>query len=263
MLCQFMDGSVAPPVFLISDRSLPPDQIVKIEVPGLSPYSTPFSVGHIWVAKPSDGGNRTFYGNYFRDIVLPTFRAKADEKRSLERPSKRARVGGAARPQSTLASNVPNQPSPLGLDAKSLSLLAFDGEISQLAQATSNDRKPLLSAACLDLLKLNAALSFSLSACDAGHTHSLIHHDARNISFSKKPDHVHPNPVLAAWMQARVNEERKKIGALPSLKVRLSTRLSWNKHFFVILGCVAVPTRETFPRFWKQYQRFQRFCPMP
>jgi hypothetical protein len=55
MLCQFCDGSVAPPVFLVADRSVKPDRIVKLQVPGLSQYGGMGAVGHVWVGNPTGG----------------------------------------------------------------------------------------------------------------------------------------------------------------------------------------------------------------
>ena len=62
MLLQFFDGTVAEPVFLLADKSIQSDEIVKVSIPDLSPY--PNALGHVWVANPTGGGNKTFYKEY-------------------------------------------------------------------------------------------------------------------------------------------------------------------------------------------------------
>jgi hypothetical protein len=84
MLCQFFSGAVAEPVFLIADRSVRADTIVKLRVPGLSPYSGSSNVGHVWIANPKEGGTRTFFREYFHEIALPAFRANASIQGLLE-----------------------------------------------------------------------------------------------------------------------------------------------------------------------------------
>ena len=51
-------------------------------------------------------------------------------------------------------------PNTAGLDQTTLALLAFNCEVLRVG---------------LDLLKINAGLSFALSACDAGRTHTVLH----------------------------------------------------------------------------------------
>jgi hypothetical protein len=84
MLCQFFNGTVAEPVILIADKSVKSDTIVKLRVPGLSPYAGPTSVGHVWISNPKGGGNNTFFREYFREIAIPAFRANAGIHQQLQ-----------------------------------------------------------------------------------------------------------------------------------------------------------------------------------
>jgi hypothetical protein len=68
MLCQFGDGTVAPPVFLIPDESIPEDKVVKVRVPLLFPYQLSGAVGPVWLSNPSRAGKITFYKQYIIDI---------------------------------------------------------------------------------------------------------------------------------------------------------------------------------------------------
>jgi hypothetical protein len=156
MLCQFFDGSVAPPVFLLSDRSIPSDWVVKVCVPLLSPYPMAGAVGHVWLCNRSGDGMETFYRNYIVDIVLPAFEAQRK--------------------------CYPN------LDKNSIALCLSDGEQHQLAAATSEYVEKKCDEACVSMGKLNAGLSFNNSACDAGRTHQIIHTFAKKVKGSRGSD---------------------------------------------------------------------------
>jgi hypothetical protein len=123
-------------------------------------------------------------------------------------------------PDSSAASCDSEPDSAAVLSENSLSLLAFDGEIPQVEEATSGAMQPLLSAACLDLLKLNAGLSFSLSACDAGRTHTVLHAGARLLRVAERPSHLKPDPVMLKFMQDGL--KRARLQSSPARKVRRS-----------------------------------------
>ena len=74
MFCQFMDGWCAEPVFLITDRSVPPESIIKIRQKGL--HGDPKHYGSLWIINPRDGGLATFYREYLTDIVDPAFESQ-------------------------------------------------------------------------------------------------------------------------------------------------------------------------------------------
>ena len=69
-------------MFLLADKSIQSDEIVKVSIPDLSPY--PNALGHVWVANPTGGGNKTFYKEHLKDIALPAVRARAETKTKLQ-----------------------------------------------------------------------------------------------------------------------------------------------------------------------------------
>jgi hypothetical protein len=185
-------------------------------------------------------GNFAFYGDYLREIVIPMFRSKAQQRSALERPAKRQRlsrsqgsplsspsvaaaaatqalVSGVSTPDSAESDDEHDQDSPI--DLTSLSLLGFDGEVSQVAQATNDENESLLGAACLNLWKLNAGLSFSFSACDAGRTHQLIHVGARSLRSASKPVWYQGNHGMAKFINDGIRAARRKLDAtLPTTR---------------------------------------------
>ena len=195
MLLQFFDGTVAAPVFLLADKFIQSDEIVKVSIPDLSPYLN--ALGHVWVANPTGGGNKTFYKEYLKDIVLPAFRARAETKTKLQHLAQ-----SSAAPQSS---------NTAGLDQTTLALLAFDCEVDQVGQAMDEELQPLLREVCLDLLKINAGLSFALSARDAGRTHTVLHKSARNLRSANKPSFLEPNTNLVKRMDRMIKAARNDI----------------------------------------------------
>ena len=123
-----MDGWCAEPVFLITDRSVPPESIIKIRQKGL--HGDPKHYGSLWIINPRDGGLATFYREYLTDIVDPAL----ESQRTQYHPD---------------------------LEPGALQLLAFDGEMSQLnavyerlkafrsaRKAMMDDAFPLLKRTC-------------------------------------------------------------------------------------------------------------------
>jgi hypothetical protein len=223
MLCQFFDGTVADPVFLVTDKSMDSDSILKVEVPTLSPYGN--GKGHVWVATSKGGGNNTFYREYLQAIAIPAFRSKAatfQELQPVRTKRQRLQVHPSANAPETSGTNaaaavvgdmqtVPQEATTTPLAKNSIALLGFDGEISQVTEATSRELQPMLSAALLDLWKIPAGLSFCLSSCDAGRTHSVLHMGARLLRSPEKPSYLSPNLVLFKLMMSKIKDARKKL----------------------------------------------------
>jgi hypothetical protein len=135
---------------------------VKLRVPGLSPYSGSSNVGHVWIGNPKEGGTRTFFREYFHEIALPAFRANASIQGLLEvvHSKKGKRKMQAQQASTSDAADMPelksDDPAASASDdcdgvltQRSLSLLAFDGEIAQVQEATSEILQPELNAVLL------------------------------------------------------------------------------------------------------------------
>ena len=107
------------------------------------------------------------------------------------------------------AALLPNRPTLL--DSTKPRLRFFDCEVDQLDQAMAEELQPLLREVGLDLLKINAGLSFALSACDAGRTHTVLHKSARNLRSANKPSFLEPNTNLVKRMDRMIKAARNDI----------------------------------------------------
>ena len=54
---------MAEPVFLLADKFIQSDEIVKVSIPDLSPY--PNALGHVWVANPKIVQNKKYAPFFF------------------------------------------------------------------------------------------------------------------------------------------------------------------------------------------------------
>jgi hypothetical protein len=117
----------------------------------------------------------------------------------------------AAQGADSPTTSLRNSTSQDSLQNSSLALLAFDGEIAQVTEATRKELQPLLSENCLDLWKLNAGLSFLFSACDAGRTHSVLHFGARLLRHPNKPFFLQPQRQLTEYMKQMYKKEKDDV----------------------------------------------------
>ena len=106
---------------------------------------------------------------------------------------------------------APQSPNTAGLDQTTLALLAFDCEVDQVDQAMAEELQPLLREVGLDLLKINAGLSFALSACDAGRTHTVLHKSARNLRSANKPSFLEPNTNLVKLRETTLSRTKSTL----------------------------------------------------
>ena len=147
--------------------------------------------------KPDGRRKQNLLQGVSKAIVLPAFRARAETKTKLQHLAQ--------------SSAAPQSPNTAGLDQTTLALLAFDCEVDQVGQAMAEELQPLLREVGLDLLKINAGLSFALSACDAGRTHTVLHKSARNLRSANKPSFLEPNTNLVKRMDRMIKAARNGI----------------------------------------------------